>query len=177
MSGCAAPSLVPKLRLGTRQLLVFTAVCGYDGAGAHSCQHSIEVTLSYSPFILLASDAWPNSLDSLAVALFVAAAVVAPALGYAFMVLDFRAYLRSLRRALMRVAFYVPELPQWAQHETPRCVAAFGLRIPCNEKALKRAYLRKVKDLHPDRGGDRRRFMILQGHFEAAQAVIQGSAG
>ena len=132
--------------------------------------------MSYSPFILLAVDTWPDSLDSLAVAMFLVAAVVAPALGYAFMVLDFRAYLRSLRRALVRVAYYVPELPQWTQHETPRCVAAFGLRLPCSEEELKRAYLCQVKELHPDRGGDRRRFMILQGHFEAAQVVIQGSA-
>lgn len=109
--------------------------------------------------------------------MFVAAAVVAPAAGYAFMVFDFRAYLRSLRRVLVRVAYYVPELPQWAQHETPRCVAAFGLRIPCSEEELKRAYLSQVKELHPDRGGDRRRFMILQGHFEAALAVIQDSTG
>ena len=136
-----------------------------------------ENTLSASLIPLLAADSWPNSLDSLAVAMFVAVAVVAPAMGYAFMVLDFRAYLRSLRRALVRVAYYVPELPQWAQLETPRCVAAFGLRLPCSEEELKRAYLSKVKKLHPDRGGDRRRFMMLQGHFEAAQAVIQGSAG
>ncbi len=140
------------------------------------CRIPIEVTLSTSLIPLLAADTWPDSLDSLAVVMFLFAAVVAPALGYAFMVLDFRAYLRSLRRALVRVAYYVPELPQWAQHETPRCVAAFGLRIPCSEEELKRAYLSQVKELHPDRGGDRRRFMILQGHFEAALAVIQDSA-
>ncbi len=125
---------------------------------------------------LLAADAWPDSLDSLAVAMFVIAAVGAPAVGYTFMVLDFQAYLRSLRRALVRVAYYVPELPQWVQHETPRCVAAFGLRLPCSEEELKRAYLSQVKELHPDRGGDRQRFMILQGHFETALEVIQRSA-
>ena len=133
--------------------------------------------MSVSLIHLLATDTWPDSLDSLAVAMFVVAAVVAPGLGYAFMVLDIRTYLRSLRRALVRVVYYVPELPQWAQHETPRCVAAFGLRLPCSEEELKRAYLSQVKELHPDRGGDRRRFMILQGHFEAALQVIQRSAG
>ena len=160
-----------------RQILATSAVCGYDGVQEQSCQHSIEVTLSVSLTYILATDAWPDSLDSLAVAMFMIAAVVAPALGYTFMVLDFRAYLRSLRRALVRVAYYVPELPQWAQHETPRCVAAFGLRLPCSEEELKRAYLRQVKALHPNRGGDRHRFMILQGHFEAALEVIQSSAG
>ena len=132
--------------------------------------------MSVSLIHLLATDAWPDSLDSLTVAMFLVAVVVVPALGYVFMLLDFRAYLRSLRRALVRVVYYVPELPQWAQHETPRCVAAFGLRLPCSEEELKRAYLSQVKELHPDRGGDRQRFMILQGHFEAAQTVIQRSA-
>lgn len=125
---------------------------------------------------LLAVGRWPNSADSLLVATFLVAVVAAPGLGYVLMVLDFRAYLRSLRRGLMRVVYYVPELPQWAQHETPRCVAAFGLRLPCGEEELKSAYLSRVKQLHPDRGGDRGRFMILQSHYEEALTIVLRSA-
>jgi len=38
------------------------------------------------------------------------------------------------------------------------------------------AYRRKVKQLHPDRGGDRREFMRLQAHFEQAMAFVEGNS-
>jgi curved DNA-binding protein CbpA len=35
------------------------------------------------------------------------------------------------------------------------------------------AYRRKVKKLHPDRGGNRREFLRLQAHFEQAMAFLE----
>jgi hypothetical protein len=93
-------------------------------------------------------------------------------LGYVFMVLDYRAYLRSLRRALVKVMNYLPNVPEWARVETPRCIAALGLRMPCTEQDLLRAYRTKVKKLHPDHGGDKRRFLILQQNFEEAVGYL-----
>jgi hypothetical protein len=34
------------------------------------------------------------------------------------------------------------------------------------------AYRQKVKELHPDHGGDERRFLILQAQFEEALTLI-----
>jgi hypothetical protein len=118
------------------------------------------------------SEAWPNWLDLLTTAGFVALVIGIPALGYFFMVLDFRTYLRSLRRTLVRIVNYFPELPEWVRQETPSCVLALGLRMPCNEDDIKEAYRVKVKKLHPDRGGDKRRFMQLQHQFEQALAYL-----
>ena len=120
----------------------------------------------------LHSSAWPNWLDLLATVGFASLVVGVPALGYVFMVLDVRAYLRSLRRALVRVVNYFPELPEWVRSETPACVLALGLRMPCSEDDVKEAYRRKVKKLHPDCGGDKRRFLQLQVHFEKALAYL-----
>jgi hypothetical protein len=38
---------------------------------------------------------------------------------------------------------------------------------------LLEAYRAKVKTLHPDRGGDQKRFLILQRQFEQASRYIQ----
>ena len=94
------------------------------------------------------------------------------ALGYACMVLDIRAYLRSLRRALVLVSNYRPELPEWVRKSTPRCILAFGLTMPCTAEEVRAAYRRKVKELHPDLGGDRREFLRLQAHFEQAMEFL-----
>jgi hypothetical protein len=117
---------------------------------------------------------WPDSLDLTVTAVFLACAVLLPAAGYLFMVRDFRAYLRSLRRGLVCVGRYVWYTPDWVDRETPRPIAALGLRLPCTEEDLKRAYRKRVKRLHPDHGGDQRRFMALQSHFEEALAIITG---
>jgi hypothetical protein len=115
---------------------------------------------------------WPDSLDAVAVVAFLAGVVGLVALGYVLAVLDVRAYLRSLRRALVKVVRYLPEWPAWAQAHTPPALAAFGLRMPCTETDLRRAYRRRVKRLHPDRGGDKRRFLQLQAQFEEALAYL-----
>jgi hypothetical protein len=94
------------------------------------------------------------------------------ALGYVCMVLDIRAYLRSLRRALVVVTGYRFELPEWVRKDTPRCILALGLTMPCSSADILAAYRRKVKTMHPDVGGDRREFLRLQGHFEQAMAFV-----
>ena len=125
--------------------------------------------------LLFADGRWPNSLDATVTIVFLITVVGVAALGYVFMVLDYRAYLRSLRRALVKVINYLPHVPEWAKVETPRCIAAFGLRMPCTEQDLMRAYRTKVKKMHPDRGGDKRRFLILQQNFEEAVEYLAES--
>lgn len=115
---------------------------------------------------------WPTPLDLATLAVFLLGAFCLPALGYVFMALDIRRYLRSLRRALIRVASSVYSTPHWALPETPRSIAVFGLQMPCSEEELKRAYRDKVKRLHPDRGGDKRRFLMLQSHFQEALRYV-----
>ena len=115
---------------------------------------------------------WPTPLDSAATIAFVALIILLPALGYVFMLLDFRAYLRSLRRGLIRASHYVSGIPDWAWQETPRSIAALGLQLPCTEDDLKCAYRRLVMQLHPDHGGDERRFLLLQAHFEEAMQLV-----
>ena len=97
-----------------------------------------------------------------------------PVLGYVCMVLDFRAYLRSLRRALVVVTGYRTELPEWMRKNTPRCILALGLVMPCTAEEVLAAYRRKVKTAAPDRGGDRREFLRLQAQFEEAMAFVEG---
>ena len=119
---------------------------------------------------------WPDGVDRVATAGYFALAFGLPLLGYACMVLDFRAYLRSLRRAIMVVTGYRTELPEWVRKNTPRCILALGLTMPCTADDILVAYRRKVKELHPDRGGDRREFLRLQAHFEQAMAFIETNA-
>ena len=117
--------------------------------------------------------AWPDKLDLFATITFVAIAVTLPSLGYMYMVADFRAYLKTLNRMLVRVRDYLPHIPAWARHETPRSLRLFGLKMPCTEADLLHAYRTRVKRLHPDRGGDKQKFLILQTHFEAALGFLQ----
>jgi hypothetical protein len=118
---------------------------------------------------------WPNGIDWPVTLGYLALVIGLPALGYFFMVLDYRAYLRSLRRALMVVTsgHYTFELPEWVRKSTPRCILALGLTMPCTQAEILAAYRRKVKELHPDRGGDRRRFLRLQAQFEQAMAFVE----
>lgn len=120
---------------------------------------------------LIASN-WPNSLDAAATTTFLALALLLPALGYVFMVIDLRAYFRSFNRSLICIGRYVGGIPYWARQGTPRAISALGLRLPCTEEDLKHAYRQRVKQLHPDHGGDQRRFLRLQADFEEAIGLI-----
>ncbi len=120
------------------------------------------------------SNPWPDSLDLVATVVFLAIAIGLPLVGYVFMAIDFRAYLRTLKRGLITMAQSIYELPEWARRETPPAIAALGLRLPCSEDDLKRAYRKRVKRLHPDHGGDERRFLQLQAQFEEALSIVAG---
>lgn len=126
--------------------------------------------------ILAAADSaalsWPDGFDWSVTAGYLALAFGLSLLGYVCMALDIRAYLRSLRRALVLITHYRVELPDWVRRDTPRCILALGLTMPCTAEEVLAAYRRKVKRLHPDRGGDRREFLRLQTHFEQAMALL-----
>ena len=124
-------------------------------------------------YALVARANWPDLLDTTTIVVFLAASLGMPFLGYYFMVVDIRAYLRSLRRAMVRVIHFFPDLPEWAQYETPGFLRALGLRMPCTDDDVKHAYRRLAEKLHPDRGGDKRRFLVLQRHFERAQKYVR----
>ncbi len=113
-----------------------------------------------------------DPVDLFATAIFLAVVILVPLVGYVFMVLDFRAYLRSLQRGLILAAQAFGGMPAWARQYTPRPIAAMGLRFPCTEEDLKRAYRQRVKLLHPDHGGDQKRFMVLQAQFEEAMSIL-----
>lgn len=111
---------------------------------------------------------WPDLIDSVVALGFLALMVVLPVAGYLFMAADIGAYLRSLRRHLVLVASLGQEVPWWAPRDHASCLQSFGLEHPFSEEDLMRAYRRKVKELHPDRGGDRKKFLRLQADFEQA---------
>ena len=115
---------------------------------------------------------WPDGIDRSVIAFYLCIAIGLPVLGYACMVLDFRAYLRSLRRALVVVQRVLPGIPSWARQDTPACLIALGLSLPSSREQVLSAYRQRVKMLHPDRGGDRAKFLRLQRHFEMAMAFV-----
>jgi hypothetical protein len=119
---------------------------------------------------------WPDGIDGSIIALYVGIFIGLPALGYFFMVLDYRAYLRSLRRALVVIHQAMPGIPQWARRDTPACLIALGLSLPASREQILSAYRQRVKLLHPDRGGDREKFLRLQRHFEAAMEFVDETA-
>jgi hypothetical protein len=115
---------------------------------------------------------WPDGFDWVITVSYVFLILGVAATGYACMVLDIRAYLRSLRRALVLITHYRLELPDWIRRDTPRCIQALGLTMPCTTEDVLDAYRERVKVLHPDRGGSRREFLLLQRHFEEAMALL-----
>lgn len=117
---------------------------------------------------------WPDSLDLATTCLLVLGVVALVVSGHVFLVLDVRSWIRSLRRALIVVTDYLPNFPRWSRLQTPRCLSALGLRLPCDEAQLMQTYRNKVKQLHPDRGGDRKGFMRLQADFEESLEFIRG---
>lgn len=118
---------------------------------------------------------WPDGIDASITITCLTIMFGIPILGYVFMVVDFRRYLRSLRRALMVVTQYVPELPYWAVlARRPACLQALDLQLPCSEEEVLAAYRELAKTMHPDRGGDLQQFLLLQKHFEQALRIARG---
>lgn len=114
----------------------------------------------------------PDGIDWTITVTYLSLAFGLAALGYVCMVLDIRAYLRSLRRALVVISGYRLDLPEWVRKDTPRCILALDLTLPCTSSDILAAYRRKVKTMHPDLGGDQREFLRLQTHFEQAMSFI-----
>lgn len=102
-----------------------------------------------------------------------------PALGYYFLACDVRAHLRRFRNAMVLVTRYATRLPAWVTKEkwlssqTPPCLVNLKLTLPFTEAELLEAYRRRVKETHPDRGGDPEAFLLLQRHFEEAKTFLE----
>ena len=122
--------------------------------------------------MILLARTWPDAIDGFAMLCALAIACI-PLIGYALMVIDIRAWMRALRGALVRVVYHFPELPSWARHHTPYCLKALGLTLPCTQQEVKIAYRKLAEETHPDRGGDRKKFLQLQRHFETAMQFIK----
>jgi hypothetical protein len=129
-----------------------------------------------SPPILADSTAalWPDGLDASLTAFYLMLFFGIPFLGYVAMVIDFRRYLRSLRRALVVVSQAVPVVPYWSLLQRPACLRTFDLELPCTEEEVLAAYREQAKTMHPDRGGDLQQFLRLQKHFEQALTLARG---
>lgn len=122
----------------------------------------------------------PDLIDSFAMLAFLMLAIGMPLLGWFFMVVDYRAYLKSLRRAIAVVKSYYHARPSWIHQEEwigkrPECLESLELSMPCTHAEVLAAYRRKVKEVHPDRGGDRRQFDRLQKHLEEAIALVEAN--
>ena len=133
------------------------------------------------PFVLLAdvpsAKAWPDGVDAMIIVCYLAAIVGLPLLGYVFMVIDYRRYLRSLRRAMVFVTQGPTSAPYWVLRDRPPCLVALDLQMPCTEEEVLAAYRERVKSLHPDRGGDMKEFLRLQRHFEQALHLVRLNGG
>lgn len=116
---------------------------------------------------------WPSTIDLVAIIFFLLFVILLPLVGYWLTALDIRAYLRALRGMLVRIAYPSYEIPDWLQDETPPCLKALGLSLPCTQADVRRAYRDRAKKLHPDRGGDIQRFLALQQHFEQSISYLQ----
>ena len=123
--------------------------------------------------LLIAARFWPDAIDWSAILVYFGLLVVVPSVGYWLMVADVRAYWRALRGVLVRVANHFPELPSWARYETPGCLKSLGLTLPCTESDVKEAYRQLAQQLHPDRGGDRQKFLHLQRQLEEALTFLR----
>lgn len=115
---------------------------------------------------------WPDAVDSTGFLLLGLLAGGLPLAGYVFLYLDYKAYLRSLRRALVLVRGYAQQLPYWAHRDNPPCLTALGLSGDCTREEVLSAYRGKVKVLHPDAGGHPRDFARLQENFEQAMQLV-----
>ena len=122
---------------------------------------------------LLIAKTWPDQIDAVVTVGYLLLVFSLPALGYLAVVLDIRAYLRSLRRKLIVVGQRIHATPNWARNKTPQPFARLGLTGRSTKKEILDAYRQRVKELHPDRGGDRREFLRLQSDFEQALALVE----
>ncbi len=134
------------------------------------------------PIVLFADTAenavapWPDPYDRTLTAIYLVVIIGMPLAGYVLMYLDYRRYLRSLRRAMVVVASAVPVMPYWALKSRPECLKILGLRLPCTEQEVMVAYREKAKEMHPDRGGDLDDFLRLQRYFEQALRLVRKEA-
>lgn len=115
------------------------------------------------------------AVDTFSVVWFVGLFFGLPALGWLMMVVDYRAYVRGLRRALVVVRRYTLEAPLWSLRDRPECLKRLGLLPGCTREEVMVAYRRCVKEVHPDRGGDRRRFDQLQRWLSEALTLVEDS--
>ena len=122
---------------------------------------------------LFATRAWPDDIDVAVITGYLLCVLLLPLLGYIVIALDIRAYLRSLRRALVVVSQPFYDIPKWARHKTPQPFARLGLTASCTKDELLEAYRVQVKALHPDHGGDRRQFLQMQKNFEQALRLVE----
>jgi len=118
-----------------------------------------------------------HPLDAVGYAWFFALFFGLPLLGWLAAVADYRAYLRSLRRAMVIVRRYALDKPLWALRDRPECLEELGLDRGCTREEVMAAYRRRVKRVHPDHGGDRHRFDRLQQHFREAIRLVEGDEG
>ena len=69
---------------------------------------------------------WPDSLDLAVTFLLFGAMIALTVSGHVLMVLDIRAWMRSLRRALIVVTDHLPHFPRWSRHQTPTLFGGDG---------------------------------------------------
>ena len=120
---------------------------------------------------MLFADTHP--IDVVAIVIYLSLVIGLPLIGYWFMVIDIRAYLRALKGMMIVVKNHLTEIPAWARQYTPGCIRSLGLEMPCSEEDIKKAYRTLAETMHPDRGGDRQKFMLLQREFEDALRFVR----
>jgi hypothetical protein len=129
------------------------------------------------PSVVASVESWPDAVDAAALTLYLSIAFGIPVLGYVFMAIDIRRYLRSLGRALVAVTSAARrEAPDWLSRDQPPCLQTFNLTMPCTEEQVLTAYRRRIKELHPDHGGDLQQFLRVQKHFEQALHLVRRQA-
>ncbi|MEO1496122.1 MAG: J domain-containing protein [Planctomycetota bacterium] len=99
-----------------------------------------------------------------------------PLAGWVFMGLDYRAYLRSLRRAIAVVRGYQLALPDWVRRQRPQCLIELDLKPECTPEEVYAAYRRRVKQVHPDLGGSERDFQRLQRWLAEALSIAEANS-
>lgn len=127
----------------------------------------------FSAVTKAAGHSWPDWIDITILAVAGLGVLIALLLGLGYWFTDFRVWLKACSRKLILVRDYLPQIPLWARHKTPRSLRVFGLKLPCDEQDLLQAYRQMVKGIHPDHGGDLETFMKLQSDFEEARQFLQ----